>query len=257
MEKSLVMFGYLLLLGPDPIPVVKLRRDLVAIDPRITKYDVYHLLVLLRRVRLIGKSKTIGGHIVFLPPLFFALSYEYSRTLKRDPRDFIKASLRGRGIEWAFSDLMEFVKAYGDVISLFFGVVDSVYFRSGESFRAVALLYVASEAIPGPYPRLVPGIESGLLRKLELSKRAFQEILKLIKDRISALAPDCKNPVYINARSIASSAFLYILFSEGVKRILHYHYGKPDPHLSLLYSLNEKLADLYYNWEHHLGLGEQ
>jgi hypothetical protein len=253
MSKSLELFKYFVMLTPEPHPVVKLYALTTKKDAKVTKYDVYHLLVILKRSHLISRNKHKGGLLIPLPQLFFNLSYTYARSPRVDPEAFIKSWLRRENISWCYNDLMNFIENYGDIISLFFTVVDSIYSKSELSFRAATLLYIASDVVPEPYSYIVPNIKSSLFERIELSKKALSKIYSLIKDRISSLTSEYKNPVYINARNIASAIFFYVLLIEGVKRILYYPSSDtPDPHLALLFSLNERFTEYANNWRKYL-----
>ena len=147
---------------------------------------------------------------------------------------------------------MNFIKNYGDIISLFFAVVDSIYSKSELSFRAATLLYTSTNVVPEPYSYIIPGIRSSLFERIELSKKALSKIYSRIKDRISSLVSEYTNLVYVNARNIATAILFYIILNEGAKRILHYNPNMRDPHLELLFSLNEEFIEYYNNWEEHL-----
>jgi len=259
LRKSLELFKYFIMLAPEPHPVVEYYTLTSRKDVKITKYDVYHLLVILRKSYLISRNKLKGGFLVPLPQLFFSLSYEYVNEYAKlsniDPNDFIRASSRRRNIAWCFNDLMSFIESYGDIISLFFAVVDAIYLRSELSFRAVTLLYVSTDVVPEPYSYIIPGIESSLFERIELSKKVLSRVYSLIKDRVASLTSEYTNPVYINARNIASAAFFYVLLGEGAKRILYYpiyNPNIPDPHLALLFSLDERFVKYSNNWERYL-----
>lgn len=255
MRKSLELFKYFIMMAPEQHPVVEYYTLTSRKDVKITKYDVYHLLVILRKSYLISRNKLKGGFLVPLPQIFFNLSYEYAGSSDTDPNDFIKISLRRRNIAWCFDDLMSFIESYGDIISLFFAVVDAIYLRSELSFRAATLLYVSADVVPEPYSYIIPDIKSSLFERIELSKKALSKIYSLIKGRVSLLTSEYTNPVYINARNIASAAFFYVLLGEGAKRILYYpsyNHNTPDPHLALLFSLNERFIEYANNWEKYL-----
>lgn len=251
MEKSFVIYQYLVTLGPELHSVGKPYQDLTSLKGvKVTKYDAYHLLSVLRKAHLIARDKPKGGHFVFLPSLFFTLSHEYSRKgFKASTADFIEKSLKQRGIGWCFNDFMSFVESYGDIISIFFGIVDSVYLRQNMNPWAALLLHVASEVAPEPYAYGIPSIESSLYEKIELSRKALEKVYECIKVRVAQLTSEYSGSSYINARNIASATLFYILVSEGVKRILYYHYDKPDPHLALLYALNEGFAEYHLKWK--------
>ncbi len=100
--------------------------------------------------------------------------------------------------------------------------MDAIYLRSELSFRAATLLYVSTNVVPEPYSYMIPDIKCSLFERIELSKKALSKIYSLIKDRISSLTSKHTNPVYINARNIASAEFFYVLLGEGARRILYY-----------------------------------
>jgi len=148
---------------------------------------------------------------------------------------------------------MNFIKSYGDLITEFFALIDIVYSRHETSFRATTLLLISSTTIPEPYSWIIPNVKSSLFKRLELLERGLNIIYTDVKTKIISLTSEYSNQVYVNARNIATAILFYILLSKGVERILHYHYSeKPDPHLVLLFSLDEKYIKQYHDWEKQL-----
>ena len=260
MGKTHEMVVYVLTLGPDPHPVVKVYEDLVSESRRrgveITKQDVHHLLAVLWKSRIASKSRQRGGYLVILPRVYFSLAERYAKVLGQgaEPGDFVGRALKEEGIGWCYDDFMGFVEGYGDLVSLFFGAIDSIYLHPDESFRAAHLSYMVSATVGGPH--LLPGVRLGFTRRLSLAEKAFGKLYRRIKERVVELTREYRKPPYINARNIAVRALFYILGSEGVKRVLYY-YGssRPDPQLALLFSLNERLAELYEKWDRYLLTG--
>uniref|UniRef100_A0A7C2G0W8 Uncharacterized protein n=1 Tax=Thermosphaera aggregans TaxID=54254 RepID=A0A7C2G0W8_9CREN len=105
--------------------------------------------------------------------------------------------------------------------------------------------------LPEPYSYTLPDPPES--KRVDLAEEALRKVYKNIKERVEALTKNYKNPVYINARTIASSTLFYILVSEGVKRILYYDPNKPDPQLAFLFSINDGFVEFYQNWDSHLG----
>ena len=245
LSRSFRMFEFFVALGSEPYPVVKLYRVLTdSRDVKMTRQDVYHVLLVLRDAYVISKSRERGGEIVLLPRLFFELSYMYARLPSDDPIEFIKNVIRDRlSIEWCFNGLMNFIGAYGDLIATFFAVVDSIFSGREISFSAITLLLISAECMPKPYSLIIP-TTSSLFARLDLARVELSKVYASIKERVSTLTESYVNPVYINARSIATATLFYILLSEGVKRVLYQH-DKSDPHLSLLFSLDKKYLHFY------------
>jgi hypothetical protein len=227
-------------------------------DVRITKQDVNHVLTILRNSYIVSKNRRRGGLLVLLPRLFFELSYRYGHAAPNtDPSSFILKQLSARGVPWCFNDLMSFVRSYGDLVAEFFALIDHVYSKHETSFRAATLLLISTTTVPEPYSWVIPSMRSSLFERLKLLERGLSKVYGSIKARIASLTSSYENTVYINARNIATAILFYILLSEGVKRVLHYHGSdKPDPHLSLLFTLDEKYIKQYYSWEKQL-IGKQ
>jgi len=257
LNKSFTIFKYFVALDRGPYPVVKVYDALTSVrstDTRITKQDVNHILTLLRKSSIIAKNRRRGGLLVLIPHLFFELSYRYAHTADIGAEDFILKRLNAEGISWCFNDLMSFIKSYGDVITEFFALTDVVFSKHETSFRAATLLLISSTTIPEPYSWIIPNVKSSLFEEMELLEKGLKTIYRDLKTRIVSLTSGkYQNPVYINARNIATAILFYVLLSKGVERILHYHYSeKPDPHLSLLFSLNEEYIGQYDNFVKHL-----
>jgi len=257
LNKSFTMFKYFVALDPGPYQVVKVYDALTSVrstDTRITKQDVNHVLTLLRESFVISKNRRRGGLLVLIPHLFFELSHRYAHTASIGVEDFILKRLNAEGISWCFNDLMSFMKSYGGVIAEFFALIDVVFSKHETSFRAVTLLLISSTIMPEPYSWIIPNVRSSLFDEMELLEKGLKTIYRDLKTRIVSLTSGkYQNPVYINARNIAAAILFYVLLSKGVERVLHYHYsGKPDLHLSLLFSLNEEYIEQYDSFVKHL-----
>jgi len=252
LNKSFTIFKYFVALNPGPYPVVKVYDALTSVrgtDTRITKQDVNHVLMLLRESFVISKNRRRGGLLVLIPHLFFELSYRYAHTVNVGAEDFILKRLNAEGISWCSDDLMNFIKSYGNIITEFFALIDATFSKHETSFRAASLLLISSTTIPAPYSWIIPGIKSSLFEEMRLLEEGLNTIYKDLKTRIISLTSDgYQNPVYINARNIATAILFYVLLSKGVERILYYYPEKPDPHLSLLFSLNEEYIEQYDNF---------
>jgi len=257
LSKSFIIFKYFIELSSEPYPVVKLYNDLTAVrntNTKITKQDVNHVLTILRKAFIIAKNRDRGGLLIIIPRLFFELSYRYAHAADIGAEDFILKQLDAKGVSWCFNGLMNFIKSYGDIIAEFFALIDTVFSKYEVSFRAATLLHISSTTIvPAPYSWIIPDIESQLFERLKLLETVLSAIYRNIKERIASLTDQYRNPVYANARSIATAVLFYTFLTKGVERILYYHhFEKPDPHLSLLFSLSDEYIEQYNSFEKHL-----
>jgi len=244
----------------EPLKVKEVYWDLVSIGSnrglRITKYDIYHLLQVLKKAYIICRDKDRGGHIVFIPSIFFNLSSIYSiryNYLSRDPRMFIMETLKRGGIPWCYDSLMNFINEYKEDITLFYAVVESTLDKPAESYRGLALLDAASKIMSRPYSSLIPRIDESLKRHYEMLLEGLDTVYKSLKSKISKLVPS-KNGVYVNMRNIATSLLFYTFLREGVKQLLIGHLERfrehPGMPLKLLFDIDEKLIDdVYTRWE--------
>jgi len=252
LNKSFTIFKYFVALGPGPYQVVKVYDALTSVrgaGTKITKQDVNHILTLLRKSSIIAKNRRRGGLLVLIPHLFFELSYRYAHTVNVGAEDFILKRLNAEAIPWCFNDLVSFMKSYGDIIAEFFALIDATFSKHETSFRAATLLLISSTTIPTPYSWIIPNIKSSLFEEMELLEKGLKTIYRDLKTRIVSLTSGkYQNPVYINARNITAAILFYVLLSKGVERILYYYPEKPDPHLSLLFSLNEEYIEQYDNF---------
>jgi len=249
LNKSFTIFKYFVALDRGPYPVVKVYDALTSVrsaGTKITKQDVNHVLTLLRESFVISKNRRRGGLLVLIPHLLFELSYRYAHVAGIGAEDFILKRLNAESISWCFNDLMSFIKSYGNVITEFFALIDTVFFKHETSFRAATLLLISSIIIPDPYSWIIPNVKSSLFEEMELLEKGLKTIYRDLKTRmISLTSGGYQNPVYINARNIATAILFYVLLSKGVERMLYYYPEKPDPHLSLLFSLNEEYIEQY------------